>query len=112
MTSFQARRQLGAIAGYRLARSLVSNSARASSAASIHRRVDRLECGGDGLAVLVTGEVHGMAQEANNTGLNPRLGKGRLDSLRDRRQIVARWSRVSCRRLQPVHDGDEDVLDI
>jgi len=30
-----------------------------------------------------------MAQEANNTGLNPRLGKGRLDSLRDRRQTVA-----------------------
>lgn len=52
---------------------------------------------GDGPAVLVTGEVHGMAQEVDDASLNPRLGKGRVDSLRE--------------ALQPVHDGDEDVLD-
>lgn len=55
----------------------------------IHRRVDRLEGGGDGPAVLVTGEGHGMVQKMDNAGLDPRLGKGRLDRLRDRRQTVA-----------------------
>ncbi|ANP36041.1 hypothetical protein JL2886_01120 [Phaeobacter gallaeciensis] len=38
-----------------------------------------------------------MAQEVDDTGLTPRLGKGSLDSLVE--------------ALQPVHDGDEDVLD-
>ena len=63
----------------------------------IHRRVDRLESSRDCFAVFVAGEIHGMAQQMDDTGLNPRLGKGSLDGLRE--------------ALQPIHDGDEDVLD-
>jgi len=54
----------------------------------IHRRVDRLEGGGDDLAVLVTGEVHGMAQQMDDAGLDPGLGKGGLDGLRKALQPV------------------------
>ena len=38
-----------------------------------------------------------MAQEVDDTGLDPGLGESRLNGLR--------------KALQPVHDGDEDVLD-
>lgn len=63
----------------------------------INGRVDSLEGGRDSFAVFVAGEVHGMAQQVDDAGLDPGLRKGGLDGLR--------------KAFQPVHDGDEDVLD-
>ena len=97
MTSFHAPRQLGVFAGCRVARSLSSNCARRARLRRHPPRVDRPKGDGDGFAVLVTGEVHGMAQQMDNAGLNPGLRKGCRDSLRG--------------ALQPVHDGHQDVQD-
>jgi hypothetical protein len=46
---------------------------------------------------LIVAHCGAVGRLSTPTGLNPRLGKGCLDSL---------WE-----ALQPVHDGDEDVLD-
>src|SRR6056297_1912467 len=59
------------------------------------RRV-RAQSSGYGLAVLVAGEAHGMAQQMDNACLDLCLGKGRLDGL---------WE-----ALEAVNYGDEDVL--
>ena len=75
MTSFHAPRQLAVIAGCRVARSLSSNCARRARPLRHPLRLFRSEGDGDGFAVLVTGEVHGLAQQMDNAGLNPGLGK-------------------------------------
>ena len=45
----------------------------------INGRVDSLEGGRDSFAVFVAGEVHGMAQQVDDAGLDPGLRKGGLD---------------------------------
>ena len=63
----------------------------------LRRRVDGLQSSCYGLAVLVAGKAHGMAQQVDDARLHLRLWKGRLDGLGE--------------ALEAIHDRDQNVLD-
>ena len=58
--------------------------------------VDRLQGGGDGLAVLPGRELHAVAKQMNDASLNNRLRIGSRDRLG--------------KALQPIDNGQQDVL--
>lgn len=84
----QARAQVAAVSGYLPPRSEAEKSVRACRAASWCGAVQvGLESGGDLLAVSVGDEPHpGARNRVDHTGLDRRLGPGRIDRLRQARR--------------------------
>jgi len=69
---------------------------RSFAAGRVDGAVDVLQRRGDRLAVLIGGKLQAMPQKMDDAGLNRRLGKDGDDGFRE--------------ALEPVDDGDENVL--
>ena len=95
----QARAQVAAVSGYLPPRSEAEKSVRACRAASWFGAVQvGLESGGDLLAVSVGDEPHpGARNRVDHTGLDRRLGPGRIDRLRQARRARRIPPRASLR---------------